>query len=116
MDSSVLMVLQWLQTGRIKRPTVPNTKMKSSVLLAVGLFLSPLLYGQLSSTFEMRYFTKDGRANGETDFKGETEWMDTEERIVALNAYADYASRYFNNPQLDQAIVTDEEINALLNQ
>src|SRR5690606_21701080 len=61
-----------------------------------------------------RYYTKDARANGETDFKGETEWMDTEQRIAALTAYADYASRYFNNPKLDQVIVTDAEIDALV--
>lgn len=90
--------------------------MKHILFILVGVFLSPLLYGQLSSTFEMRYFTKDSRANGETDFKGETAWMDTEQRVVSLNTYADYASRYFNNPQLDQVIVTDEEIDALLNQ
>lgn len=87
---------------------------KHILLISLSLFLSPFMYGQQSSTFEMRYFTKDARANGETDFKGETEWMDTEQRISSLNAYADYASRYFNNPGLDQVIVTDDEIDVLL--
>ena len=30
--------------------------------------------GQVS-TLETRYFTSDVKANGETDFHGETEWM-----------------------------------------
>lgn len=89
---------------------------KDTLLIVLAILTSSGLYGQSSSTFEMRYFTKDTRANGETDFKGETEWMDTEQRISSLNAYADYASRYFNNPQLDQVIVTDEEIDGLLQQ
>jgi len=88
---------------------------KHILLISLSVFLSPFIYGQQSSTFEMRYFTKDARANGETDFKGDTEWMDTEQRISSLNAYADYASRYFNNPKLDQVIVTDDEIDVLLN-
>ncbi|MBY5959399.1 hypothetical protein KUV50_14710 [Membranicola marinus] len=62
----------------------------------------------------MRQFTKDPTANGETDFKGETEWLDTDGRIHFLNQYADFASKFFENPDLDQAIVTDGEIDSLL--
>lgn len=69
---------------------------------------------QSSSTFELRYFTNDPKANGETDFKGETEWFDTEKRVSFLNEYADFASRYFDNPGLDKKIVTDKEISHLL--
>lgn len=68
----------------------------------------------IGQTFEMRYFTDDPAANGETDFKGETEWMDTEERVQFLHHYADFASRFFNNPRLDQQIVNDAEIDSLL--
>lgn len=78
-------------------------------------FLLALLFGggtitaqSLSRTFEMRQFTQDPAANGETDFKGETEWMDTEDRIRFLHHYADFASRFFNNPRLDKTIVNDQ--------
>ncbi|HZH71148.1 MAG TPA: hypothetical protein VFD91_01545 [Mariniphaga sp.] len=69
----------------------------------------------LSQTFEIRYFTQDRKANGETDFKGETEWFDTEGRVSFLKAYADFASDYFNNKALDQQIVEDEEVSELIN-
>ena len=68
----------------------------------------------LSSTFELRYLTNDPKANGETDFKGETEWMNTNQRIHFLNNYADYASRFFGNPNFDQKIVSEKEINNVL--
>lgn len=84
-------------------------------------FLLALLFGggtitaqSLSRTFEMRQFTQDPAANGETDFKGETEWMDTEDRIRFLHHYADFASRFFNNPRLDKTIVNDQEIDSML--
>ncbi len=64
--------------------------------------------------FEQRYFTDDPKANGETDFKGETEWMDTEKRVAFLNKYADYASVFFDNQDLDKKIVEDDEIQHLL--
>jgi hypothetical protein len=67
-----------------------------------------------SSTFELRYFTKDPKANGETDFKGETEWMNTDQRIHFLNDYSNYASRFFGNPNLDQEIVSEKETNDVL--
>ena len=68
----------------------------------------------VSQTFELRYFTSDPSANGETDFKGETQWFDTEGRISFLNEYANFASRYFENPDLDKKIVTDDEIDHLI--
>ena len=69
-----------------------------------------MMKAQKSQTFEMRYFTSDVKANGETDFHGETEWMDTEQRVDFLNKYADYASKYWGNPQLDKPLLTDEEV------
>ncbi|NLO02151.1 MAG: glycosyl hydrolase family 2 [Bacteroidales bacterium] len=66
------------------------------------------------STFELRYFSSDPKANGETDFKGETEWLDTEGRVAFLKDYANYASLFFGNPDLDKKIVSDDEINQLI--
>ncbi|MCE4565897.1 glycosyl hydrolase family 2 [Maribellus sp. CM-23] len=68
----------------------------------------------ISRSFEMRYFTNDSKANGETDFLGETEWMTTDQRIDFLKEYAKVASNFFDNPGLDKQIVTDAEINDLL--
>lgn len=65
---------------------------------------------ELSRAFEIRYFTDDPRANGETDFKGNTSIFDTDQRIEYLQAYADFASRYFGDPHLDQLVVSDLEI------
>lgn len=81
-----------------------------------GLILySYIAYSQpLSRTFEIRYFTKDEKANGETDFKGESEWFDTEQRVDFLNNYADFASGFFENPELNKKIVSDKEIKALI--
>ena len=45
--------------------------------------------GQVS-TLETRYFTSDVKANGETDFHGETEWMNLEQRIDFLAKYGNY--------------------------
>ncbi|WP_236974562.1 hypothetical protein [Membranihabitans maritimus] len=69
----------------------------------------------ISKTFEMRQFTNDPSANGETDFKGETEWMDTEGRVKFLNHYADFSSRYFKDQNLDRKVVKEEAIDSLLN-
>ena len=68
-----------------------------------------------SSSFEMRYFTNDSKANGETDFLGETEWMNTGQRINFLKEYSTVASAFFDNPSLDKKIVSDNEISDLLN-
>lgn len=69
----------------------------------------------LSGTFEMRYFTRDTKADGETDFKGETEWLSTPGRVNFLNKYADYASSYFKNNEFKNEIVTDRELSELVN-
>lgn len=69
----------------------------------------------LSTSFEMRYFTSDPVANGETDFLGETKWMNTDQRIDFLKEYSTVASAFFNNPSLDKKIVSDNEIGDLLN-
>lgn len=79
------------------------------------LFLTTLLKSQsVSNTFELRYLTNDLKANGETDFKGETEWFNNSQRVDFLNKYAQFASGFFNNPGLDKKIVTEVEVDSLL--
>ena len=64
----------------------------------------------VSESFEMRWFTSDAAANGETDFHGETEWLTTEQRVQALGQYAGFASEFWGNPGLDRQIFSEEEI------
>jgi len=87
------------------------------LLSVFAFFMVGIVSAQLAQeTFELRYFTNDPRANGETDFKGETEWMNTNQRIRFLNDYADYASRFFKDPDFDKKIVNDKEIHDVLDQ
>lgn len=88
-----------------------NFKIFLLLLLSIKMSAQPF-----SSTFEIRYSANDLAANGETDFKGETEWLDTEGRITFLKNYADYASRFFDNRELNKTIVSDDEINRLIKQ
>ena len=66
--------------------------------------------GELSRSFELRYFMNDSAANGETDFRGETTVLNTEQRVEFLGRYAGYARRFFDDPGLDTEVVTDEEV------
>lgn len=74
------------------------------------LFL--LLYACFAQAqvFEMRYLTKDPKADGFTDFHGEKEWYDTDTRVALLNSYADYASRYWGDPKLNTPLFTDGDV------
>ncbi len=65
--------------------------------------------GVISKSFELRYVTDDPRGSGPTDFKGETQVFNTEERITFLERYASYAKRYFEDPGLDKDVVTMAE-------
>ena len=69
--------------------------------------------GQVS-TLETRYFTSDVKANGETDFHGETEWMNLEQRIDFLAKYGNYAAKFWNNPQLDRPVLSSQEVPSTL--
>ena len=82
-------------------------------LFVLLLIFSALEARSQSTTFELRYFTSDAQANGETDFKGETEWFNTEQRVSFLNDYANFASAFFENPHLDRKIVSKEEVDRL---
>jgi len=83
---------------------------KTNVILFI-LFSFIQLNGQiLSETFELRYITSDTLANGETDFKGETEYFkNAEERIDFLRLYGNYAKSFFNDPELNTVLVPDSE-------
>ena len=43
----------------------------------------------LSRNVELRFVSQDPKANGETDFKGETSTLSTQQRIDYLNRYAE---------------------------
>ena len=69
---------------------------------------------EISRAFEFRYVTDNPKADGETDFKGETSIFTTEERISFLKRYAEYASSFFNDPGLDREVVTFAEASEAL--
>ena len=76
-----------------------------TLMLAIGLSAQ-----QQTTTFEMRYLKSDAKANGITDFHGETEVFDTEQRIALLDKYADYASKFWGDEELNTPLFTDEEV------
>lgn len=85
-------------------------KMKSIVLFYVMSACVVFSYAQDSRTFEMRYFTSDPKANGVTDFHGKTEWFTTEQRVEVLNSFADYASKFWGDPQLNTPLFSDSQV------
>lgn len=95
--------------------------MKKIVLiirLSAGLFILFLTCNaqELSRSFELRYFTNDAAANGITDFHGETEIFNTEERIDFLRQYGEVAKKFFLDHLLNTKAVTDEEVETFLKQ
>ncbi|MBN1821707.1 MAG: hypothetical protein JW833_13390 [Prolixibacteraceae bacterium] len=90
-------------------------KLKILFVLLTCFFTANLLAQKTYKTFELRHFTNSPNANGETDFKGETEWMDFEQRMQFLNDYAEYASRFFDDPGLNSKVVTESEVVKLVN-
>lgn len=63
----------------------------------------------LSKNMELRYISSDASADGETDFKGETSTLTTQQRIDFLNVYAEKLPRLFDDFSLDKPIVTLDE-------
>lgn len=59
----------------------------------------------VSRNFEMRFISNDQNANGETDFKGGTSTLTTQQRVDYLNAYARKISEYVEDFSLDDQIV-----------
>lgn len=66
-------------------------------------------------SFELRYVTSDTIADGETDFKGSTEYFSTEQRIEYLRNYFSYASSYFSDNSMSKKVVDDSELDSALN-
>ncbi len=85
-------------------------------ILSVILYISLMTANaqQISKSFELRHFTSDQNANGQTDFRGGDEWLDTEERIEFLNDYVTYGKHFYQVPGLDKMPITDKEANTLL--
>lgn len=86
-----------------------KTIKKAISAFAVWLATAGVLDAQSVSTFEMRYLTSDPKANGETDFHGKTEWMNLDQRIHFLRNYANFASRFWGNPELDHPLLENGE-------
>lgn len=88
--------------------------MRNQVITLVAfLILLPLFLNSqdtISSSFELRYFLNKTIADGETDFRGETEVFDTKWRLEYLKTYEKYAGKYFNNPRWDKLVISDNEI------
>jgi hypothetical protein len=84
----------------------------SFIPLAFMLIFSA--HAQQSQTFEMRYYSTDPKANGETDFKGKNEYLPVEERVNFLKKYADYASTFYNDKDLNKKVVEDEEVDDIV--
>lgn len=72
------------------------------------------LNAQVASSFEVRYFSKDKTTQGITDFKGETAYFTTEQRVDFLAHYAKIASAWFLDSALDTRVNDPEEINRFL--
>ncbi|MCK5209836.1 MAG: hypothetical protein KAQ79_17505, partial [Cyclobacteriaceae bacterium] len=79
-----------------------------TIFIVGGMFRN-LKAQEISRSFELRYFAPDAKANGETDFKGKTEYFDTKKRVEYLEAYEQYARGFFKNPDWDKLVVTDDE-------
>ncbi len=82
------------------------------VLLAAGTW-TEVSSQEVYRSFELRYYTPDEKADGDTDFKGQTEYFDTEKRLEYLDAYEKSARKFFENENWDQKVVSDEEAKAI---
>jgi hypothetical protein len=69
---------------------------------------------ELSRAFELRYYTPDAAANGETDFKGETAWFNTDQRIEFLQHYAEAARKFFNDPDLNAMAAAEDQVQSTM--
>jgi hypothetical protein len=69
---------------------------------------------EISRAFELRFVTANPQADGETDFKGETEVFTTDERVEYLYQWARYGRTFFNDPQLNTKVVLDDEVDAII--
>lgn len=86
----------------------------SVIVLCFCLPVLPSIAQHLSTGFEIRYFSNDIKANGETDFKGETSTLDTEKRIQFLKFYSEEVSSYYGDKDLNTEVASDKEAFNLL--
>lgn len=82
--------------------------------IAFCLFIFSVKSQHISSSYEVRYFSKDEKANGETDFKGETSVFSTDERIEFLKYYVNEVSAYHNDEDLNTEVAPDVEVKSLM--
>jgi hypothetical protein len=68
----------------------------------------------ISQNFELRTFSSNPDANGETDFKGGTSTLTTEERIEFLSEYFRQAQRYHPDLDLNHSAVSLDESRRVL--
>ncbi|MEX0780103.1 MAG: discoidin domain-containing protein [Balneolales bacterium] len=96
----------------------------SLITVLVFLLLSSSLYAkstvrdsvEISRAFEFRYISSDPTADGETDFKGETEVFDTGQRVEYLKEMAHYSQSFYDDYELNNVIVRDEDVQSALDQ
>jgi hypothetical protein len=89
-------------------------KMNKFILVVIISIITPGLGSQPSKSFELRYFSDDPKANGETDFKGETQVFDTDQRVEFLKHYADFSKQFFNDQNMDYMVVSDQEAESVV--
>lgn len=65
---------------------------------------------EISRSFELRYVTNNPKANGITDFKGENEIFDTDQRIKFLKTWGNYAKKFSNDVDLTKQAISENEI------
>jgi hypothetical protein len=82
-------------------------------LLGAFCLVQSAISAPISQAFEVRYFTRNPVANGETDFKGKTEFLNTEQRVDFLKAYADYGRIFWSDPRLDKEVFPLSEARVL---
>lgn len=63
----------------------------------------------ISRNLELRYFGAGSESDGETDFKGETSTLTTQQRVDYLNTYAEKLPAMFKDFSLERPIVTLNE-------
>ncbi len=64
----------------------------------------------LGRSFELKFITPREEANGQTDFIGGGTFFDDAQRIEYLSHYARQACRFFDDPDLNKKVVTDEQV------
>ncbi len=71
-------------------------------------------YQCIGQSFEQRFFSSSPQANGETDFKGDSSILSTDDRIDFLNRYAQTSSDFFSDPGLNQPAVSRSDLTRAL--